>query len=81
MRWSEKEKLIIISNFDANKSYEFDLLLSEEIISEWELRDGNFNLKEQLYNDADFELKVKNERGVIKLKMEPLASLILKIEE
>ena len=79
VRWSDKEKLIIISDFDSDKSFEFELKLPEEIITEWNLTKGNYMAKDQLYGEISAELKVKNEVGVIKLNLEPLASLILKV--
>jgi glycosidase len=80
IRWSDDEKLLILTNFDAEESYEFDLKLPETVISTWNLRDGNYQLTEQLYNVASFDLIVKNNIGTVKLKIDPLASLILKLE-
>ena len=79
VRWSNEEKLIIISNFDANESYELDLKIPEEIITAWNLTDGTYKVSEQLYGEMTSELIVENGRGIVKLKLEPLASLILKV--
>jgi glycosidase len=79
VRWSATEKLIIISNFDAEKSFELDFKIPEYIITTWNLADGNYQLAEQLYGELSSNLTVENGKGTIKLKLEPLASLILKI--
>ena len=71
--------MIIIANFDVNKSYEFELKLPEKIINTWNLIDGNYKVTEQLYGEIATELNIINGIGTLKLKLDPLASLILKV--
>jgi len=78
-RWSDDEKLVIVSNFDAEKSYEFELKIPEELIKSWNLEDGSYSLSDQLYGNYSSELKVENQQGIISIKMDPLESFILKI--
>jgi len=78
-RWSDDEKLVIVSNFDADKSYEFELKIPEELIKSWNLEDGSYPLSDQLYGNYNAELKVENQQGSISIKMERLESFILKI--
>jgi glycosidase len=78
-RWSDDEKLVIISNFEAEKSYEFELKLPEDLIKSWNLEDGSYSISDQLYGNYSSELKVENQQGSISIKMEPLESFILKI--
>jgi hypothetical protein len=78
-RWSDDEKLVIISNFEAEKSYEFELKIPEELIKSWNLEDGSYPLSDELYGNYSSELKVENQQGSISIKMEPLESFILKI--
>jgi len=70
---------VIVSNFDAEKSYEFELKIPEELIKTWNLEDGSNSLSDQLYGNYSSELKVKNQQGSIQIKMDPLESFILKI--
>ena len=79
-RWSDDEKLIIISNFDRNESYEFDLKLPTAVIEAWGLKEGVYQLTDQIYNKVFSELIVENNTGVIRIKLNPLESLILKLE-
>ena len=79
MRWSDNEKLIVISNFDDNKPFEFDLKLPKEIIKKWKLLNGDYQFEDQLFNKFKSTLKVKNELGSVKVKLEPLESFILKL--
>jgi len=78
-RWSDDEKLVIVSNFEAENSHEFELKIPEELIRSWNLEDGSYPLSDQLYGNYSSELKVENQQGSISIKMEPLESLILKI--
>jgi glycosidase len=80
VRWSAVEKLIIVSNFNKEEVYAFELKVPENIISEWELEDGNYQLKEQLYSRVTVVLKVENGMGKVNLRLQPLASLILALE-
>ena len=81
VRWSEEEKLIIITNFDHDKKYEFDLKLPETIITDWNLKDGNYKLTDQLYDEIIIELNIENRVGKLNIILDPLESLILKIDQ
>tara|TARA_R110002094_G_scaffold59636_7_gene70454 strand:- start:1021 stop:1929 length:909 start_codon:yes stop_codon:yes gene_type:complete len=80
VRWSTDEKLIIISNFDAEKGYEFNLKIPKEIIQLWNLTDGNYKVKDQLYNQFTSILNIENGIGTIKIQVDTLESFILKIQ-
>ena len=78
-RWSADEKLIIISNFDAIESYTFTLKIPEDLIKVWNLPDGTFELKDQLYNSDTFNLNVKSGLGIVELTIDPKESFILQL--
>ncbi|WP_375240852.1 alpha-amylase family glycosyl hydrolase [Polaribacter sp.] len=80
VRWSENEKLIIVSNFDDQKEFEFNLEVPANIINKWNLKDGDYVVKDQLYLEKSFGLKVKEGRGTIDLQINPLESYILKLQ-
>lgn len=80
VRWSENEKLIIVSNFDDQKEFEFNLEVPASIIKKWNLKDGDYVVKDQLYLEKSFGLKVKEGRGTIDLQINPLESYILKLQ-
>jgi glycosidase len=79
VRYSEDEKLVIISNFDAKKSNEFVLRIPSEIIKKWNLKDGIYQLNDELYNAKYFNLEVNNSLGNVKIGIKPLESFILKL--
>ncbi len=80
VRWSENEKLIIVSNFDANDHHRFVLEIPSDIIKKWNLNDGDYDTLDQLYNKESFKLNVIEGKGFITLKLSPLESFILKVK-
>ena len=80
VRWSSNEKLIIISNFDADNGHEFKLKLPDIIINEWQLNNRVYKVSDALYNQFLSELVVKNGIGTVSIKLNPLESFILKVQ-
>ncbi len=81
VRWSNTEKLIIITNFDSLKNYSFNLKVPEDVIAKWDLKEGVYPLTEALYGEVDANMSVSNGQGQIQVELEPLQSYIFKIEE
>lgn len=79
-RWSDDEKLIVVSNFDANSSHLFELELPENLITTWNLKDGKYQFKDVLYQNYTSELIVSNGKARIKIQLQPLESFILKLQ-
>lgn len=80
VRWSDDEQLIIISNFNAENMYGFELQLPEDVINKLNLEDGEYVVKDQLYNTYKSTLKVKNGKAQVRIDIKPLESFILKIK-
>ncbi|MCK5782547.1 MAG: alpha-amylase family protein [Flavobacteriales bacterium] len=78
VRWKDNEKLIIISNFEADNSASFDLLVPGELINSLDLKDGEYSVKDVLYGTENV-LIVSNGVGVIKVALKPLESFIYKV--
>lgn len=81
VRWSANEKLIIVTNFDVQKNYDFELKIPQEVIGKWELKDQEYSLQEALYGQVKESLVVTNGEGKIKVELAPLQSYIFKVEE
>ncbi|MEM5563810.1 alpha-amylase family glycosyl hydrolase [Psychroserpens sp. AS72] len=79
VRWSDDEKLIIVSNFNADNTYGFELQIPSEILKTWNLSDGEYQFEDQLYNTYNSTLKVNGEHGTIRIDVKPLESFILKL--
>ena len=80
VRWSADEKLIIISNFNDQNTYGFELQLPEDLVKTLDLKDGDYEVKDQLYNTYTSTLKVNNTKAQVRIDIKPLESFILKIK-
>lgn len=81
VRWDKDEQLVVISNFDAEKSYEIDLKIPDNIISEWKLSPGSYIMKDQLYNSVSTKLIVSQGGATMKVSLQPLESYIFKLDK
>lgn len=78
VRWSDNEKLIISSNFSKNRTFKIDLRIPTEVITEWQLKDGTYEVTDQLYGSKK-TMVVENGIGIIKLVLGASESFILKM--
>ncbi|WP_396158251.1 alpha-amylase family protein [Flavobacterium sp.] len=78
VRWSAKERLIIVANFSWVTTSNFELKVPETIIKSWDLKDGLYDVTDQLYG-SKAQLKVTNGIGTIQLSIKPSESFILKL--
>jgi Glycosidases len=81
VRWSDSEKLIIISNFDTTKSYTLDLKVPRDVIAKWQLENREYPLQEILYHVVEPKLKIENGQGSIAVQLAPLQSYIFRLAE
>jgi glycosidase len=79
-RWSENEKLLILTNFDADATYSFDLSLPTDLLAAWNLAEGQYQFTDQLYGQQTTTLSVANGQGTASVRLPPLGSLILKLQ-
>ncbi|MDM9631421.1 alpha-amylase family protein [Robiginitalea aurantiaca] len=80
VRWSDTEQLVILSNFDSEKAYQFDLKIPPHIIEAWGLQEGKHPLEEMLYGQLNADLQVTKGTGSISLKLAPLESFIFRLK-
>ncbi len=81
VRWSNDEKLIVVSNFNGENTYGFELQLPEDLVSKWNLSNGNYPVIDQLYGQYNSTLNVENGKAQVRIDIKPLQSFILKIED
>ncbi|MWB94862.1 alpha-amylase [Flavobacterium sp. GA093] len=79
-RWSENQKLLVVANFSATVTSEFDLKIPSEIISKWNLKDGQYQLTDQLYKTITIQMQVQNGEGVARVKVLPSESFIFELK-
>ncbi|MEO1010573.1 MAG: alpha-amylase family glycosyl hydrolase [Bacteroidota bacterium] len=79
VRWSPSEKLIVVSNFEANDSRVFELKLPPDIVKTWNLNDGNYEFVDALYGEKGM-MSVVDGIGRLDISLKPLESVIFKLE-
>ena len=78
-RYSDTQKLLIVSHFNSDSAVQFELVVPPELIAAWQLRDGQYRLADKL-NGGENTLSVSNGLGSISLNLAPLASVILELQ-
>ncbi|WP_298494984.1 alpha-amylase family glycosyl hydrolase [uncultured Algibacter sp.] len=79
VRWSDDEKLIIVSNFNDQNTFGFELSIPEDIIEKWHLKDGDYVIEDQLYKVYKTNLKVTKGKALLRVDVKPLESFIFKV--
>lgn len=79
VRWSTNQKLIVVTNFNAHDTFGFELKIPEEVISKWDLSEGNHTVTDVLYGSAHI-LKVENRIGKLRVDINPLESFIFEVK-
>ena len=80
VRWSDNQKLIIVVNFSSEKTSEFNLKIPSDIVSKWNLREGVYQLTDQLYQKNSAQLEISNGEGIVKVKVLPSESFIFELK-
>jgi glycosidase len=79
VRWSDTQKLIVITNFSSKLTNSFELKIPIDIISKWNLKDGSYTIKDQLYEKSVIQLQVVNGEGKTSISIGPLESFIYQL--
>ncbi|PKM17769.1 MAG: alpha-amylase [Gammaproteobacteria bacterium HGW-Gammaproteobacteria-15] len=77
-RYNDRQKLLIVSHFNSENSVSFGLTLPAELITTWQLADGQYPLTDKL-TDTQYTLQVANGVGTVALQLAPLTSVILEL--
>jgi glycosidase len=78
-RWSDTQKLIIVTNFYSLASSNFELRIPTDIIQKWNLKDGTYTITDQLYHEKKTQLRVENGEGKAQISIAPLESFIFQL--
>ena len=81
VRWTNGEKVIVVSNFDQHKAYQLDLQIPMDLIHSWGLSKGEYALEEVLDPQIEAFLRVEEERAAIAIDLKPLESRIFMLKK
>jgi len=79
VRYSEKERLIIVTNFSWITKSNFFLTIPSDVIKEMNVSDGSYIIKDQLYGKNEATLNVNGGEGNIEIRIKPSESFIFKL--
>lgn len=79
VRWSDVQKLIVVNNFSWVTTSHFELKIPADVIAKWQLKDGTYDLKDQLYGKSKTKLQVKNGVGTAQVSVAPSESFIYQL--
>jgi glycosidase len=78
-RWSDTQKLIVVTNFSWLTTSNFELKIPSDIIQKWNLKDGNYTAADQLYHENSIQLQVLNGEGKAQITIAPSESFIYQL--
>jgi glycosidase len=79
VRWDDTEKLIVVSNFDADNTFGFSLSLDWDLINQWELKQGVYSMTDLLDGQPHYLLTVDASGANVRVDLKPLESVILQL--
>ncbi len=77
VRWAENQRLLILVNFDAYSSHEFELKIPAELLPEMGLKFGTYKFRDKLGSTKLFELTVRDSSANTLIRIDPLEAFIL----
>lgn len=78
-RWNGSHQVIIVANFDDTLSRDFTLDIPSELVTNWGLKAGIYDIKDILGSTPASQLVVKNGHASIQVSLAPLQSVILTV--
>lgn len=79
VRWSNKQRVIVVTNFDSDQSFGFELALPTSLIETWGIEEGEVQLTEKLYGTVTPVLKVQPDKASFRVDLKPLESWVLEL--
>ncbi len=82
VRWQDKEQLLVLSNFDTEKSYQLQMKIPPSVVKAWGLKEGkSYEMTDLLYNEVKVTLSIEGGQGLFDVALAPLQSFIFKLKE
>ncbi len=78
-RWSDSQKLIVVTNFSWLTTSNFELKIPSDIIQKWNMKDGTYTISDQLYHKSSVQLRVENGEGKVQISIAPSESFIYQL--
>lgn len=79
-RWNTQQQWLVIGNFSATERREFNLQLTPDLIEHWQLGTAEYKLRSRLGDNKQLTLHVQGKTAYVNIKLAPLESLVLQLE-
>jgi len=77
VRWEKQHKVIIVANFSDTKSFDINLQIGNEILDQWQIADGQYEMQDILSaNGQNNSLLVNNRKAFVQVSVRPLESKV-----
>lgn len=81
LRYDEKEKIIVVTNFNHNTTITCQVAIPDRVLKEWNIKNGsNYKLTEQLYKKQSTNLIIGENEATFNITLKPCESVIYKVE-
>ncbi len=79
-RWNAQQQWLVISNFSATEAREFNLQLSADLVTQWQLEKPEYQFQSRLGSKQQLTLRVQGGGAQMGIKLAPLESLVLQLK-
>ncbi|MFT6247827.1 MAG: glycosidase [Cognaticolwellia sp.] len=79
-RWQAQERLIVVSNFDSENSYQYNLQIPSNLVNQWQLPAGEYPLIDLLYGSSNILTVHADKTATVNVTMLPLSSFVYQLQ-
>ena len=79
-RWQAQERLVVVSNFDSENSYQYNLQLPSNLVNQWQLPAGEYPLIDLLYGSSNTLTVHADKTATVNVTMLPLSSFVYQLQ-
>ncbi|ASP47342.1 alpha-amylase family glycosyl hydrolase [Cognaticolwellia beringensis] len=80
VRWQAHERLVVVSNFDSENSYQYNLQIPSNLVNQWQLPAGEYPLVDLLYGSSNILTVHADKTATVNVTMLPLSSFVYQLQ-
>ena len=78
-RWNGQERLLVLTNFSDHNNYRLDFRIPQQVLDEWKLPVGRYEMVEVLSGES-YQLRVSEAEARIGVSLLPLGAKVFKLK-
>lgn len=79
-RWYNDDRVLVISNFSSDKTYDIQFSIHRQLLDKWGLSEGSYIMKDLLNLNQSHNMSVQSGLGIVQIHLDPLESKVLLLE-